>query len=105
MKKESIFVLARTATDELGDPIPATDPDREIKGCKIIPRSSTSDAERGDVPISGFDIYAPKGTRVDAMDQIRVRGVVQEVEGTPADYGKKVRIATRLAGVVRVDDA
>lgn len=78
------------------DPIPVED-------CGILPR--TAEGERGTVIITGLEIWAPAGTRVSAVDKIRARGEVWEVEGVPGVYTnrrgveKGVRIMVERVGV------
>jgi hypothetical protein len=73
--------------DHNGDPVGAVD-EHDLTNCIVWPRTSTENAERGIVPLSGYNIWSPPGVDVKATDKIRVRDEINEVEGVPADHRK-----------------
>lgn len=104
MRRESIWVIRDGKPDRFGDVV-AGEP-IEVKGCRVVPRTSTSDATRGEVPIDGFLVFAAPASLKDVpdgevlpTDRVRVRGRLQDVDGFPADYGKTIEIVTRGVGV------
>lgn len=77
-------------TDQYGDPI---DPDTpggevEIPGCLVAMNRSIEPSEIGQAgAVTGWTVFAPEGTDVKRTDQLRVRGVLCDVDGEVADWG------------------
>ena len=70
-----------------GDPKPDL-PLVEVKSCIIWPRT-TVDPEKGEIIISGLNVYVQPGSRIPtAKDEVTARGVRYGVEGEPGVYVK-----------------
>lgn len=97
---ETVTVIRPAGRDENGDPtgVPV---EHDLENCIVWPRTTSEDNDRGIVPISGYNIWAPAGSDVLATDQIRVRDEVNQVEGVPADHRK---LSGRRWGVLVVTE-
>jgi hypothetical protein len=73
--------------DPFGDPVGPAVPDLDIPGCAIAPRQAGEQIGQGRYAVtSGLTVYAPAGADVLPSDRLRVRGVLYEVDGEPADW-------------------
>ncbi len=97
-KKETIWGRAPRELDRFNDPI-GPEPDWvEIPGAIVVPRAADDYEKRGPIIIEGFMIVLPsrvrdaQGADVALNDrwEIRVRGEVHQVDGSLADYGRKI---------------
>ena len=62
-------------------------PEIPIEFVAVEPRPSTEPTEDArNAVMSGYTLYPPAGSDVTLADRVRVRGVVYEVEGDPADW-------------------
>lgn len=105
MRGTEIIVVHRPSTerDRFGQAAGFL-PDRPVRGCVIVPRTSSEDAsQRTDQTIIGVTVYAPGGTDIVATDQITARGVRWQVDGMPGDYrsagGQRKAVAVNLRRV------
>jgi len=74
-------------TDAYGDPLPITRIGGDITGCAVAPRYSSEPTERGrQGVIVGLTIYPPAGSDILFTDQVRVRGVLYDIDGDPAEW-------------------
>lgn len=92
--------------DEYGNQVPGTPTETDVPGCAVAPRSSSEDLQARDQVIVGLTVWMPSETDVQATDQMRVRGVLYQVDGEPGGYaspftgsGGPVQVAlTRIEG-------
>lgn len=71
--------------DPYGDPIPGTVEETPIEGCVWAPRMTAMEGEihehgRAGV-IVGMNLYPPPGADIVRTDQVRIGGVLYDVEG------------------------
>lgn len=69
------------------------EPNRSVRRCIIVPRTSDERNDRQVTTIVGLTVFAPPGTDVKSTDQVTARGARWQVDGEPGDY--------RSAGGVR----
>lgn len=55
-------------------------------GCGLAPRGSSEVVQGRDTVITGVTLYAPAGTDLRATDQVRVGGVLYDVDGLPGVF-------------------
>lgn len=92
--------------DPYGNDVPGTPTETDVPGCAVAPRSSSEDLQARDQVIIGLSVWLPTGTDVQATDQMRVRGVLYDIDGEPGSYsspftgsGGPVQVAlTRIEG-------
>jgi hypothetical protein len=95
-QKETVVIVRRGPQDRDGDrPVLGEDP---VDGCNVWPRTSSERAERGEVIIAGLGIAFPRGTEIEAQDQVKARGDTWDIEGVPGDYGKRVLVYVTKVG-------
>jgi len=95
-----------TTEDPYGNDVPGPPVETDIAGCAIAPRSSSEDLQARDQVIVGLNVWMPSGSVVYATDQMRVRGVLYEIDGEPGAFstpftgtGGPVQVAlTRVSG-------
>lgn len=103
---ESVVRVRAVSTDPdpYGDPPEGGDaPELVIEGCLVAPAVSREPTERGRAGVVvGWTVVAPAGTDVKFTDQLRVRGVLCDVEGEVGDWrsepGGVVINVTRASG-------
>ena len=79
---------APTGTDAFGQPIPGPDVETAIEGALFAPGASSEPVEVGrEAVVSSPTLYF-RGARPDLVrtDRVRVRGLVYELDGDPADW-------------------
>lgn len=86
LPRETVAVLRPGGRDAFGDPLPGTEHD--IAGCLFAPRGSDESDGFANTVITGAQLFAPAAADIRATDQVRVRGVVYEVEGDVGDWGR-----------------
>jgi hypothetical protein len=64
-------------------------PPRTVEGCVIWPRAVLDYEGRGEVPIKGWNIKMPAGTDIIESDKVVYRNEKWDIDGVPADYGRK----------------
>lgn len=75
-------------------------PPRTVEGCTIWPRSTLAYDDRGEVPIDGWNVLMPGGTDIKETDKVLFKNRKWDVEGVPADYGRKgVLVVLKRVGV------
>lgn len=74
------------ALDEYGDP--SGSPEEEtLDGCIVAPRTSSDVDDRGrQGVVVGLSLFAPFGTDITHTDQLRVDGVLYEIDGEPGRW-------------------
>jgi hypothetical protein len=80
----TITVIRRPKVDRLST-ASGTPSEHAITGCAILPRTSHEE-DKGWVIVEGRMVIAPFGADILADDQVRVDGVVWNVDGAPGDY-------------------
>ena len=87
--KETVVVHRQATKDRYGDRVlgPVVG---ELKYCKVWPRASSEDSDRGTIAIDGLNIWAPQPITLDllATDEVEVRGDIHSIEGAPGDWRK-----------------
>jgi hypothetical protein len=83
--RRTVVVIRATKRDKLDAKPTTPDPEHEVKGCAVLPRSSYEE-ERGWVIVEGRMVIAPYGADVLATDRVRIDGESWEVDGEPGDY-------------------
>jgi hypothetical protein len=85
---ETVTVIRPGASteDPYGNEVPGTPTETDVPGCAIAPRSSSEDLQARDQVIVGLNVWMPSGTVVNATDQMRVRGVLYEIDGEPGAF-------------------
>lgn len=88
--KESIAIVRTPKADSLDEPEEPAD-DVPVPGCRVVPLMNTGGEQTftGQVVTADFFVQTPPGTDIKASDQVRIRGALCQVEGAPADYGRK----------------
>lgn len=89
MARESIFVVRQARQDRLssGGGAPT---ETEVSGCTVVPlMNGGEETFQGQIVTADFFVKTPPGTDVKADDKVRIRGELCEVDGAPADYGRK----------------
>jgi len=77
--------------DEYGNDVPGEATEIPVAGCGLAPRdgNSTSGNENvqgRDQVVVGLSLFAPAGTDLRATDQVRVAGVLYQVDGQPGAF-------------------
>lgn len=75
-----------------------------LRGCHVLPRASTENADRGIVSIEGFSVIVPwpqpapwpTDAEVLATDKIIVRGKEHTVEGVPGEWVKRGKMTALI---------
>lgn len=84
-----------SGTDSLAQPIPGTPTETPIDGALFNPGGSSEPVEPGRTPVITEPTlyFRNQWPDITAKDQVRVRGVVYDVEGDPAVWhrGEQVR--------------
>lgn len=86
-------VRVRDATpgeDKYGDPIDPATPggETDIPGCLVaMIRSTEPTDENQSGVVTGWTVFAPPGTDFVRSDQVKIRGVLCDVDGEVADWG------------------
>lgn len=97
MITETIFVKSSSG-DRYGNQIGSATT-RAITDCRVWPRTSGETSDGGNIPIGGFNIFAPAGTEIRDDEIVTVRGKDYEVEGTPGEYlGRGLWVVTKRVG-------
>lgn len=98
----TVTVIRKAKVDRLSSPSTTPAPEHDIVGCAVLPRTSF-EQEKGWVIVEGRQVIAPYGADVLATDQVRVDGLVWEVDGEPGDYeDKKARGKATIFYLTRV---
>jgi hypothetical protein len=92
--------------DQYGNEVPGPSTEVDVRGCAVAPRSSSEDLQARDQVIVGLNVWMPTGADVRATDQMRVRGVLYEIDGEPGAFvtpftgtGGPVQVSlTRISG-------
>jgi hypothetical protein len=93
-------VRAGTPTeDDYGNEVPGPSTETDVPGCAVAPRSSSEDLQARDQVIVGLTVWMPSGVDVRPTDQMRVRGVLYDVDGEPGGFRSPF---TGSAGPVQV---
>lgn len=85
--KETVLVRRAQKVDKLR-PAAAAAPEHPLEGCLVWPAASKEEG-KGWIQIDGYDFLARPGADVVATDEVQVRGDWYQVEGKPADYGRR----------------
>lgn len=72
--------------DDYGNEVPGPPVETTVEGAVVVPRTSGEDVNARDQVVVGLTVYLPSATVVKPTDQMRVRGVLYDVEGEPGDY-------------------
>ena len=86
---ETITRLRPPGLDLMGDALPGTAGELDIPGCLFAPGGSSESApgENAAQVTSFGTVYAPAGTDITNTDQLRIRGHVFDITGTPQSWG------------------
>lgn len=88
-QRESIFRIRAARVDRLSTATPEPS-EVEVRGCIVVPLMETGEQTfQGQIVTAEFFVKTPAGTDIKADDQVRIRGDLCQVEGAPADYGRK----------------
>jgi hypothetical protein len=89
--KEAIFVLrAGARRDSLDEGPDTAGTETRVDGCTVVPLMQTGEETfAAQIVTADYFVKAPPGTDLLATDQVRIRGYLCEVEGVPADFGRK----------------
>lgn len=87
MDTETVTVVRPPGKDRFGDPIPGSTGETNVGGCLFAPGPSKEFLTGANQIKTDAAIYGPPGMDVRATDQIRARGELYEVAGTPQDWG------------------
>jgi hypothetical protein len=75
-------------------------PSRTVSGCVVWPRTAPDYESRGEVPVAGWNVKMPAGTDVKESDAVVVRGKTYDIDGVPADFGRKgIIVVLKRVGV------
>jgi hypothetical protein len=98
---ETITIQHFGPPDDFGDRPLDGDP-VVVGGCSIWPRTSTENADKGVVVISGLNVFVPPGNEIRPTDQITARGETYDVEGEPGLYVRGTRAVGSIVVLKRV---
>lgn len=100
---ETVVLLRQTQSgrDSHGNPVWSTI-EHPVEGCAVWPTGSTEQVQGQDQTSERLTVLAPYGTDVNAIDQVRVRGLVYEVEGLPSSWRSPLT-GTRAGVEVRLE--
>ncbi|GAA2108182.1 hypothetical protein [Streptomyces synnematoformans] len=97
--------------DEYGNDLPGVPTETEVAGCGIAPRDGNGAGgneitDARDTVIIGLTLYAPAGTDLRATDQVRVGGILYDIDGEPGwftspftgSFGPVVAALERVSG-------
>jgi hypothetical protein len=80
-------------TDQFGDPIAGTTVEIDVPGAAWAPRTQGAGPSASEIHdrgrqgvIEGLSVYLPYGTDLRPTDQLRLDGVLYEVEGDPGSW-------------------
>ncbi len=100
----TVRVIRKPKVDRLATPAAGAPPEHDIEGCAVLPRTSFEEG-KGWVIVEGRMVIAPYGADILGTDQVRLEGVVWEVDGEPGDYENRrgkgkacIFYLTRLTG-------
>lgn len=100
-QRETIYRLRGQVADRLrpGSGSVTREP---ITGCIVVPLMNTGEQTfQGQVVTADFFVKTPAGTDIVASDRLEIRGEECEVDGVPADYGRKgVLLQAQRTGTV-----
>ena len=83
---EPVVIVHPPRKDGFGDPIPGTGSETTVPDCLFAPGASRELEVNANTVQDDGTVFAPPGTRVDAHDQVRIRGRLYEVAGTPREW-------------------
>jgi len=83
---ETVVIVHPLGRDAFGDPLPGTATETTVEDCLFAPGASRELAVDADQLQADGTVFAPPGTTVTAVDQVRIRGVLYEVAGAPRDW-------------------
>lgn len=86
MNNATVVRVRGADPDAYGDPVGDPDED-ELDGCSVAPRTSTDIADRGrQGVVIGLTLLAPFGTDIIHTDQLKVDGVLYDIDGDPGSW-------------------
>lgn len=85
---ETVVILRPTVVlDRNGNEISGEPTEIPIEGCAAAHRESQEPDQYGRAQVvTGLQVFMPPGTDVRATDQLRVRGVVRDIDGEPFEW-------------------
>lgn len=86
---ETVTIVRRgavTGQDTYGNDVYAAAGETDVPGCAVAVSSSSEDVTARDQVSSSATVWPPHGTDIRPTDQMRVRGVLYDVQGTPGDW-------------------
>jgi hypothetical protein len=83
---EPVVIVHPPDTDPFGDPIPGTGGETTVDDCLFAPGASRELLDNANQVRADGTVFAPPGTRVDAHDQVRIRGLLHDIAGTPREW-------------------
>ena len=100
----TITVIRKPKVDRLSTPAVGAPPEHDIEGCAVLPRTSHEEG-KGWVIVEGRMVVCPFESDILSTDNVRIDGVVWEVDGEPGDYENRrgkgkacIFYLTRLTG-------
>lgn len=88
MGSRTITVVRKQKVDRFDDAPAGPPPEHDVVGCSVLPRTSFEEG-KGWVIVEGRQVIAPYAADVIATDQVRLDGVLWDVDGEPGDYENK----------------
>lgn len=87
MNNATVVRIRPPGRDEYGDPLSADSEEDDIPDCVVSPRLSTEVTAPGrQGVVVGLTLYAPYGTDLVHTDQVKVDGVLYELDGEPGPW-------------------
>ena len=80
---EPISIVHPAARDAYGDPLPDVATETVVQDCLFAPGASRELEDNANHVAADGTVFAPAGTTITAVDQVRIRGVLYEVAGAP----------------------
>lgn len=75
-----------TGQDSYGNDVHAAASETDVAGCAVALSTSSEDVTARDQVASSATVWPPHGTDIRPTDQMRVRGVLYDVQGTAGEW-------------------
>lgn len=86
---ETVTVIwpGTSTVDDYGNDVPGEPTEQDVDGVAVAPRTSSEDLQARDQVIVGLNVWMPPGAPVlSTVCQMRVRGVLYEIDGEPGSF-------------------
>lgn len=101
---ETVTVIRKPKVDKLTPASGTTPEEFDLEGCQLLPRRAQEEGQ-GWVSVDGWEVWCFKnpGREILFSDQIRIRGDLYSIEGTPSVYDKRgtfkaLQVTTKRVG-------